>query len=126
MTFGLSHTNILVISRFFFSPVTAQVEFRWNKIWKYCSLVHYVVSEPLVYFDLLKMAVSIRFPQILTKQRVMFPFKGFFNKDDERTNIKELCIVSWNKYRLLQLTDLVTFTGEILNGKLHFLCSVST
>ena len=56
--------------------------------------MHYVVSEPLVYFDLLKMAVSIRFPQILTKQRVMFPFKGFFNKDDERTNIKELCIVS--------------------------------
>ena len=41
-----------------------------------------------------------------TAQKMKFSIKDFFRKCD-------------------QTADLVTFTEEILNGKLHFLCSVS-
>ena len=40
-----------------------------------------------------------------TAQKMKFSIKDFFSKCD-------------------QIPDLVTFTEEILNGKLHFLCSV--
>ena len=39
-----------------------------------------------------------------TAQKIKFSINNFFSKSD-------------------QIADLVTFTGEILNGKLHFLCS---
>ena len=40
-----------------------------------------------------------------TAQKIKFSINNFFSKSD-------------------QIADLVTFTGEILNGKLHFLCSI--
>ena len=46
-----------------------------------------------------------RIPVIVTAQKMKFSFKDFFSKCAQF------------------LADLLTFTEEILNGKLHFLCS---
>ena len=43
----------------------------------------------------------------ITAQKMKFSIKGFFSKCDQTVT-----------------ADLVTFTEEILNGKLHFLCNV--
>ena len=46
-----------------------------------------------------------------TAQKMKFSIEDFFSKYDPN---------------LQETTDLVTFTEEILNGKLHFLCSVGS
>ena len=46
-----------------------------------------------------------------TAQKVKFPVKDFFSKCDQIRSFPRI---------------LVTFTEEILNGKLHFLCSDKT
>ena len=46
--------------------------------------------------------------QIFTAQKIKFSIKGFFSKCDQIRR------------------KLVTFTEEIFNGKLHFLCSDKT
>ena len=43
-----------------------------------------------------------------TAQKMKFPIKDFFSKFDQ-----------------IRSADLVTFTEEIFNGKLHFLCNVT-
>ena len=58
--------------------------------------------------------LSLIFPQIWpygTEQKVKFNIKGFFSKCDQ---------IRW---KLQETADLVIFTEEILNGKLHF-CAV--
>ena len=45
-----------------------------------------------------------------TAQKIKFSIKDFFSKYDQ----------------IRRTADLVTFTEEILNGKIHFLCSVSS
>ena len=47
------------------------------------------------------------FPVTATAQKMQFSIKGFFSKCDQ----------------IRSTADLVTFTEEIVNGKLHFLCS---
>ena len=49
------------------------------------------------------------FPPTVTAQKLKFPFKDFFSKCDQ----------------IRRPADLVTFTEEILKGKLQFLCSDS-
>ena len=53
------------------------------------------------YFDV------VRFPP--NAQKMKFSIKDFSSRRDQIRG---------------KTADLVTFTGEILNGKLHFLCSV--
>ena len=45
-----------------------------------------------------------------TAQKISFYIKNLFSKCDRKCD-------------QIRTTDLVTFTGEILNGKLHSLCS---
>ena len=50
------------------------------------------------------------YTQIFTAQKMKFSMKGFFSKFDQIRRFP---------------ADLVTFTEEILNVKLHFMCSDS-
>ena len=49
--------------------------------------------------------IDVRIQTSCTEQKMKLPIKGFFSKYDQIRS------------------DLVTFTEEILNGKLRFLCS---
>ena len=65
-----------------------------------------ISASKLIYLlDYIK--ISQKF--IHTAQKINFSFKDFFSKCDQIRR---------------KTADMVTFTEEILNGKLHFLCSV--
>ena len=115
MTFDLSQTCILENKRVwviwalrkkyftvatettFLCKVNTYLKLPENKIFlnRWCSC-------QTVTFDLFQ--ISIFKNKTITAQKMEFSIKDFFSKCD-------------------QIQDLVTFTKEILNGKLHFLCS---
>ena len=53
--------------------------------------------------------LRLKYGAIITAQKMKFPIKNFFSKCDQIRR---------------RSADLVTFTEEILNGRLHSLCSV--
>ena len=62
-----------------------------------------------------------QFKLTYTAQKMKFSIKDFSSKYDQIRGKLEACDL------IRQFpADLVTFTGEILNGKLHFLYSVSS
>ena len=95
-------------------------------------------------------------PHGSTAQKMKFPFKDFFSKYNQIRNYRSAYIYWRNPYwktsffvqcmffkllkhsmvtlhkkwsfpiRIFSVADLVTFTEEILNGKLHFLCVSNT
>ena len=53
-------------------------------------------------------------PKYITAQKMKFSIKDFFSKCDKIR--RKLWISQFS-------ADFITFTGEILNGKFHILCS---
>ena len=72
---------------------------RFNR-WKMSNSMLILRVNPKIYL----------YTQIFTAQKMKFSMKGFFSKCDQSRRFP---------------ADLVTFTEEILNVKLHFLCSDS-
>ena len=71
-------------------------------IWSFNCIHHFIFKSSVVLF-----VQQMHLPTIIA-QKIKFSIKDFFSKSKPQ-----------------ETADLVTFTEEILNGKLKFLCSLS-